>query len=71
MALGSTQHLIEISIRNLPGGKGRSARLLSVSRLSRECESLDVSQPCGPPRPLIGTDLLFLAGTHQLRALSF
>jgi hypothetical protein len=26
MALGSTQHLTEISTRNLPGGKGRPAR---------------------------------------------
>jgi hypothetical protein len=26
MALGSTQPLTEISIRNLPGGKGRPAR---------------------------------------------
>jgi hypothetical protein len=41
MTLGSTQPLTEMSIKNLPGGKGRLARKadtlpLSVSRLSRE-----------------------------------
>jgi hypothetical protein len=41
MALGPTQPLTEMSTRNLPGGKGRPARIRltsppSVSRLSRE-----------------------------------
>jgi hypothetical protein len=38
MALGSTQHLTEMSIRNLRGGKGRPAR--KADSLTAICEPI-------------------------------
>jgi hypothetical protein len=64
MALKSTQPLTEMSTRNLPGGKeGPALKANSlppfVSRFSRKCGNLDVSQPYGPPRPVTGVALHF------------
>jgi hypothetical protein len=67
MALGSTQPLIEMSTRNLPGGRGvksswrvrLTASAPPVSWLCRKCGSLDVSQPYGPSRSLTGRAVSF------------
>jgi hypothetical protein len=62
MSLGSTQSLMEMSTRNLPGGKNRVAREAdnlqpSVSRLSAKCEAVKFSHPYGPPWHVTGIAL--------------
>jgi hypothetical protein len=63
MALESTQALIEMITKNLPGVKGRQARkadnLTTICEpiVYRKCEILDVSQCYRSSRPVTGLSL--------------
>jgi hypothetical protein len=75
MAQRFTRPLTEISTRNLSGGvkHGRRVRLttslLPESRMSKNCGTLDVSQPHKPPRRV--TDYSFTFLTTFLSFLQF
>jgi hypothetical protein len=64
-ALGSTQTLTEMTTRNLPGCKGRPARMtdnltaVCEPTVYRKCGSLDVLQPYGSSRSVTGIALPF------------
>ena len=64
MARGSTQPLVKMSTRNIPGGKGgRCVRLTTYRHtvlLSRNLGALTSIDPSGPARPVTGVLYLYL-----------
>jgi hypothetical protein len=64
MALGSTQPLVKMSTRDVPGGKGgRCVRLRTyyhIVPMSRNVEALTLLDPSGPAWPVVGDLYLYL-----------
>jgi hypothetical protein len=72
MALWSSQLLTEMSIRNVPGGKGRPRRkadnLTAICKLTvYKCGSLNISQPYGPLLPVTGIVLPYFQVISRAR----
>ena len=78
MALGSTQPLVEMSTRNIPGGKGGRCVRLTSPPSRAECHklgSLNLLEPSGPhracygiplPLPYHSNEMLYTQSVHGL-----
>jgi hypothetical protein len=64
MALGSTQPLVEMSTRDVPGGKGgkcvRMTTYHHIVSMSKKLGALTLLDPSGPAWPVMGVLYLFL-----------
>ena len=67
MALGSTQPLVKMSTRNIPGGKGgwcvSQTTYRHIVPMSKKSRSLNFLDPSGPAWPVTGELYLYLCIT--------